>query len=42
VILPNDLDAAVEEIAFIAKAGLRGGVLLPLICAGRNLAKATL
>jgi predicted TIM-barrel fold metal-dependent hydrolase len=31
VILPNDLDAAVEEIAFIAKAGLRGGVLLPLI-----------
>jgi predicted TIM-barrel fold metal-dependent hydrolase len=31
VILPNDLDAAVEEIEFIAKAGLRGGVLLPLI-----------
>ena len=31
VILPNDLDAAVEEIAFIARAGLRGGVLLPLI-----------
>jgi predicted TIM-barrel fold metal-dependent hydrolase len=31
VILPNDLDMAVEEIAFIAKAGLRGGVLLPLI-----------
>src|SRR5579859_3619380 len=25
VILPNDLDAAVEEIGFIAKAGLRGG-----------------
>jgi predicted TIM-barrel fold metal-dependent hydrolase len=31
VILPNDLDAAVKEIEFIAKAGLRGGVLLPLI-----------
>lgn len=31
VILPNDLDDAVEEIEFIAKAGLRGGVLLPLI-----------
>jgi len=31
VILPNDLDDAIEEIEFIAKAGLRGGVLLPLI-----------
>jgi predicted TIM-barrel fold metal-dependent hydrolase len=31
VILPNDLDDAVEEIGFIAKSGLRGGVLLPLI-----------
>ena len=31
VILPNDLDEAVKEIEFIAKAGLRGGVLLPLI-----------
>jgi predicted TIM-barrel fold metal-dependent hydrolase len=31
VILPNDLDDAVKEIEFIAKAGLRGGVLLPLI-----------
>lgn len=31
VILPNDLEAAEKEIEFIAKAGLRGGVLLPLI-----------
>lgn len=31
VILPNDLDATIKEIEFIAKAGLRGGVLLPLI-----------
>jgi predicted TIM-barrel fold metal-dependent hydrolase len=31
VILPNDLDDAVKEIEFIAEAGLRGGVLLPLI-----------
>jgi predicted TIM-barrel fold metal-dependent hydrolase len=31
VILPNDLDAAIKEIEFIAKAGLRGGVLLPLV-----------
>jgi predicted TIM-barrel fold metal-dependent hydrolase len=31
VILPNDLDEAVKDIAFIAEAGLRGGVLLPLI-----------
>jgi len=31
VILPNDLDEAVKDIEFIAKAGLRGGVLLPLI-----------
>lgn len=31
LILPNDLDEAVKDIAFIAKAGLRGGVLLPLI-----------
>ena len=31
VILANDLDEAVKDIAFIAKAGLRGGVLLPLI-----------
>jgi predicted TIM-barrel fold metal-dependent hydrolase len=31
VILPNDIDAAVAEVEFIAKAGLRGGVLLPLV-----------
>ncbi|WP_219822556.1 amidohydrolase family protein [Sphingomonas montanisoli] len=31
VFLPNDLDEAVKDIEFIAKAGLRGGVLLPLI-----------
>ena len=31
LILPNDLDEAIEDIEFIAKAGLRGGVLLPLI-----------
>ena len=31
LILPNDLDEAVKDIEWIAKAGLRGGVLLPLI-----------
>ena len=31
VILPNDLDQAVKDVEAIAKAGLRGGVLLPLI-----------
>lgn len=31
LILPNDLDEAVRDIEFIAEAGLRGGVLLPLI-----------
>lgn len=31
VILPNNLDDAIEEIEFIAKSGLRGGILLPLI-----------
>ncbi|HEV2363629.1 MAG TPA: amidohydrolase family protein [Caulobacteraceae bacterium] len=31
LILPNDLDEAIKDIAFIAEAGLRGGVLLPLI-----------
>lgn len=31
LILPNDLDEAIEDIEFIAKSGLRGGVLLPLI-----------
>ncbi|MEM7218704.1 MAG: amidohydrolase family protein [Pseudomonadota bacterium] len=31
LILPNDLDEAVKDIEFIAAAGLRGGVLLPLI-----------
>lgn len=31
LILPNDLDEAIKDIEFIAKSGLRGGVLLPLI-----------
>ena len=31
LILPNDLDEAVKDVEFIADAGLRGGVLLPLI-----------
>jgi predicted TIM-barrel fold metal-dependent hydrolase len=31
LILPNDLDEAVKDIEFIARNGLRGGVLLPLI-----------
>ena len=31
LILPNDLDEAVKDIEFIAKSGLRGGVMLPLI-----------
>ena len=31
MILPNDLDQAIKDIEFIAKANLRGGVLLPLI-----------
>jgi len=31
LILPNDLDEAIRDIEFIAAAGLRGGVLLPLI-----------
>jgi predicted TIM-barrel fold metal-dependent hydrolase len=31
LILPNDLDEALKDIEFIAKAGLRGGVLLPLV-----------
>ena len=31
LILPNDLDEAVKDVEFIAEAGLRGGVLLPLI-----------
>ncbi len=31
LILPNDLDEAIADIEFIARAGLRGGVLLPLI-----------
>ena len=30
LILPNDLDEAIKDIEFIAEAGLRGGVLLPL------------
>ena len=29
--LPNDMDEAIKDIEFIAKAGLRGGVLLPLV-----------
>ena len=31
LILPNDFDEAIKDIEFIARAGLRGGVLLPLI-----------
>lgn len=31
LILPNDFDDAVHDIGFIAEAGLRGGVLLPLV-----------
>jgi predicted TIM-barrel fold metal-dependent hydrolase len=31
LILPNDIDEAIKDIEFIAEAGLRGGVLLPLI-----------
>jgi predicted TIM-barrel fold metal-dependent hydrolase len=31
LILPNDFDEAIKDIEFIAQAGLRGGVLLPLI-----------
>jgi predicted TIM-barrel fold metal-dependent hydrolase len=31
LILPNDLDEAIKDVEFIAEAGLRGGVLLPLI-----------
>lgn len=31
LILPNDLDEAIKDIEFIARAGLRGGVLLPLV-----------
>jgi len=31
LILPNDLDEAVKDVEFIAKSGLRGGVLLPLV-----------
>ncbi|MDA1075614.1 MAG: amidohydrolase family protein [Proteobacteria bacterium] len=31
LILPNDLDEALKDIEFIVKAGLRGGVLLPLV-----------
>ena len=31
MILPNDLDEAIKDIEFIARSGLRGGVLLPLI-----------
>lgn len=31
LILPNDFDEAIKDIEFIAEAGLRGGVLLPLI-----------
>ena len=31
LILPNDFDEAIKDIEFIAQAGLRGGVMLPLI-----------
>jgi len=31
LILPNDFEEAIKDIEFIAQAGLRGGVMLPLI-----------
>ena len=31
LILPHDFDEAIKDIQFIAEAGLRGGVLLPLV-----------
>jgi predicted TIM-barrel fold metal-dependent hydrolase len=31
LILPNDIDEAIKDVQWIAKAGLRGGVLLPLV-----------
>ena len=31
LILPNDIDEAIKDVQWIAEAGLRGGVLLPLI-----------
>lgn len=31
MMLPHDFDEAIKDIEFIAKAGLRGGVLLPLV-----------
>lgn len=31
LVLPNDFDDAIADIEFIAEAGLRGGVLLPLV-----------
>ena len=31
LILPNDLNEAIKDIEYIARSGLRGGVLLPLI-----------
>lgn len=39
LILPNDLDEAIKDIEYIAKAGLRGGVLLPLIPPDANWLK---
>jgi predicted TIM-barrel fold metal-dependent hydrolase len=39
VILPHDFDEAIKGIEFIAKAGLRGGVLLPLIAPDRHWLK---
>ena len=42
LILPNDLDEAVKDIEFIAEAGLRGGVLLPLIPPDCHVAEAAL
>ena len=31
LILPNDIDEAIKDVQWIAKAGMRGGVLLPLV-----------
>jgi len=31
LILPNDIDEAIKDVQWIAEAGLRGGVLLPLV-----------
>ena len=42
LILPNDLDEAIKDIEWIAEAGLRGGVLLPLVPPDCTWAEAAL